>query len=63
MDDEETVRSLLEQVLTSKGDQVRLVEDGPKALASVAQGTPDVIVLDLYMRRIMGLGVTGAASS
>lgn len=55
VDDEELVRSLLQQYLTMKGYRVRLAQDGPSALQQVHQESPQMIILDMYMPGMNGL--------
>jgi len=49
VDDDETVLMLAEGVLTVEGFQVQTFSDPAHALAAVAAGQPDVIVLDVMM--------------
>jgi len=57
VDDEEMVRTLLKQYLTLKGYQVRLAKDGREALASLAQASPRMVILDMYMPGMNGVEV------
>ena len=57
IDDEEGVRSLLDTILSRKGYQVILAENGRKGLERFHREHPDVIVLDLKMPEMDGLTV------
>lgn len=57
VDDDASIRRMLDRVLTAAGFSVRAVADGGAALASVERGAPDAIVLDLAMPGIDGLAV------
>lgn len=48
-DDDEALRSMVTDVLTSAGFAVRAVENGTRALAEVRQRAPDLAVLDYRM--------------
>lgn len=52
VDDHPAVREALRVVLESAGHQVRTAEDGPEALAAVADARPDLVLLDL---RLLGM--------
>ena len=57
VDDERSIRDLLELGLTREGYDVRAVADGPQAIALVNEWDPDVIVLDVMMPKIDGLAL------
>jgi CheY-like chemotaxis protein len=57
VDDEENVRIAVNAVLTSKGHNVTHAEDGIKALESVKNNPPDVIVCDIEMPKLEGFDV------
>jgi DNA-binding response OmpR family regulator len=57
IDDEESIRSLLDTILRRKGYNVILAEDGRKGIELFRQEQPDVIVLDLKMPEMDGLAV------
>lgn len=57
VDDEEMVRTLLKQYLTLKGYQVCLAKDGREALASLAEASPRMVILDMYMPGMNGVEV------
>jgi two-component system, OmpR family, response regulator MprA len=55
-DDDPAVRSALERVLRFNGCEVDLAEDGIGALDAVDAARPDVLVLDVRMPNLDGLG-------
>src|SRR3954462_5541508 len=57
VDDEPAVRAALERALRIERYDVRLAGDGAEALALLADGSPDAIVLDVSMPEIDGLEV------
>lgn len=57
IDDEETMRRSLADILRLEGYQVQTAEDGDKAIALLAQETYDLILLDLKMPGTDGLEV------
>ena len=57
IDDEPAVRLLLQKNLEFAGFDVATAEDGATGLASVREGRPDVVVLDLMMPRLDGFEV------
>ncbi len=56
-DDDPTIRIILRKVLEGQGYSVEEAEDGPKALAAVASSAPDMLLVDLNMPGLDGLGV------
>jgi CheY-like chemotaxis protein len=60
VDDDPRVRALLVLSLLTNGYTVREAADGFDALLELAQGTPDVMVMDLSMPRIDGFAVLEA---
>ena len=54
VEDEASVRSLVSQILTSLGHEVRSAEDGFSALKEIQQSTPDIILSDLNMPGMSG---------
>lgn len=57
VDDEESISTLVRQVLKMAGHEVALAEDGFTALESVAAREPDLILLDRSMPNMDGLDV------
>jgi two-component system response regulator ResD len=55
VDDEPTVREVVQQYLEREGYRVQAAEDGPTALAAFSAGIPDLIVLDLMLPGVDGL--------
>jgi DNA-binding response OmpR family regulator len=60
VDDEETIRFSLEELLARDGYQVVAVESGERALAAMASQQFDVALLDLRLKGISGLEVLAA---
>jgi two-component system response regulator AtoC len=57
VDDEELIRWSLEQHLSRLGHRVRTASDGVAAIERITESMPDVVVLDLRMPRLDGMGV------
>jgi two-component system nitrogen regulation response regulator NtrX len=49
IDDEADIRSLLEEILTEEGYDVRVAADAKEARASRRQSRPDLVLLDIWM--------------
>lgn len=60
IDDSETVRGLLKEMVTHLGYQVELASDGASGLEAVSRFEPDVVVSDLHMPRLGGKEVVRA---
>src|ERR1700754_2263411 len=58
VDDDATIRRMLERPLAAEGYAVAAVADGGTALAHAQRSVPDVIVLDAAMPGMDGLSVT-----
>src|SRR4051812_8061205 len=58
VDDDASIRRMLERTLKAEGYAVTAVADGGAALAGVERQMPDVIVLDVAMPGLDGLAVT-----
>ncbi|HMJ34456.1 MAG TPA: response regulator transcription factor [Baekduia sp.] len=58
VDDDASIRRMLERTLVAEGYAVTAVADGGAALAGVERSLPDVIVLDVAMPGLDGLAVT-----
>lgn len=57
VDDEESVRRLVSETLSSTGHTLREAADGEEALAAIRVKVPDAVVLDLLMPGLDGFGV------
>jgi two-component system, OmpR family, response regulator MprA len=57
VDDDRGLRDVLRRALTLSGYEVRLAETGSDALAEIASGVPDAVVLDIGLPDIDGLDV------
>ena len=55
VDDERSIREMLEIGLQSRGFEVRSVVDGPAAIPVIKEWKPEVIVLDVMLPKIDGL--------
>ena len=60
VDDEATIRESLADALSDAGLEVELAADGRAALASIAHSVPDVILADIRMPELDGLGLLRA---
>jgi two-component system response regulator MprA len=60
VDDDRAVRESLRRSLEFNGYQVSLASDGAEALASIAGGPPDALVIDVMMPRLDGIETTRA---
>lgn len=56
VDDNAEVRTMLEDALTALGYQARTVSDGAAAVRAVIDESPDVVLLDVYMPGLSGVG-------
>jgi CheY-like chemotaxis protein len=57
VDDDQVVRTVVADHLRQRGYEVDEAEDGVEALDSIRQTAPDVVVTDLGMPRLDGLGL------
>ena len=57
VDDEETVRGFFRRLLTAEGYAVMEAGDGPSGLAAIAEGKPDVVLLDVQLPGMTGFDV------
>ena len=57
VEDEEITRLAIGEILTTEGHIVIQVEDGIRALESVGNNIPDLIVCDIEMPRLKGFDV------
>jgi len=63
VDDDESVRLLLSDILREAGYEVHAVEDGQAALQALDERPVDVVLLDLHLPRVSGLNVLAALPS
>ena len=54
-DDDRPLQQILSHILTKTGFSVLLADDGEKGLASIAEHSPSLIILDMEMPRKDGL--------
>ncbi|CAB4794853.1 MAG: response regulator [Actinobacteria bacterium] len=59
-DDDRAIRDALERAIGLEGYEVELVNDGEAALEAVARSAPDLLILDVMMPSLDGLGVCRA---
>ena len=59
VDDEETVRNLLQRTLAEAGYSVTTAANGEETLSAVSQGEVEVVLLDLKMPGMSGIEVLG----
>ncbi len=57
VDDDRALRDTLSRALRLAGYEIRLAENGASALADVASGVPDAVILDIGLPDIDGLDV------
>ncbi len=57
VDDDETIRSIVSEYLRRRGSEVEEAADGVEALDAIRRTPPDVVVTDLGMPRLDGLGL------
>jgi two-component system nitrogen regulation response regulator NtrX len=55
VDDEKNIRSSLEAILKDEGYRVRGAATGEELLKQAAQGTPDLVILDVWLPGMDGL--------
>src|SRR5512132_1677131 len=58
VDDDASIRRMLERTLAAEGYDVAAVADGGAAMAAAERSVPDAIVLDVAMPGLDGLSVT-----
>jgi two-component system alkaline phosphatase synthesis response regulator PhoP len=59
VDDDKSIVSLLEHVLSRKGYSVVVAHDGKEGLAIARSEKPDLIILDIMMPEVDGITATG----
>src|ERR671919_2213552 len=57
VDDDRRLRDMLRRALESEGFEIDSAEDGGRALAAISQRAFDLVVLDVLMPGVDGLGV------
>lgn len=57
VDDEPALRQLLQDFLRRQGFRVRIAANGQEALTAIEQVLPRLVLLDLYMPGLDGVGV------
>ena len=57
VDDDHSLRRMLERTLVAEGFAVQAVPDGGAALAAIERATPDLVVLDVAMPGMDGIAV------
>lgn len=57
VDDEQDIREFLKDLLEDQGYEIALAEDGHKAMDSIKNRIPDLILLDLLMPEETGTGL------
>jgi signal transduction histidine kinase/CheY-like chemotaxis protein/ligand-binding sensor domain-containing protein len=57
VDDDENIRSLLQQELGEAGYEIRLAGNGREAIAAVRRERPDLVILDVMMPEMNGFDV------
>jgi len=60
VDDSKLQQQIVQRLLLKAGHEVVLAADGEEGLRSVRQNSPDVILLDMMLPRLDGLGVLEA---
>lgn len=57
IDDDELIRDLYEEILKGEGFEVIIAKDGEDGLAHLKEGGFDVVLLDVMMPKLDGIGV------
>jgi CheY-like chemotaxis protein len=60
VDDEESIRLLYSEELTSEGYEVALAEDGHQLIQRIEREKPDVVILDIKLAEYDGLDLLQA---
>ena len=55
IDDDADVRSLIKRLLERAGYDVLVAEDGIEGMEVFINGSPDIVITDLYMPRLQGI--------
>lgn len=59
VDDEADIRGLIEEILLEEGYRVTTAADGGEARASMTAGSPDLVLLDIWMPDVDGITLLG----
>lgn len=57
VDDEPDIRELISEILSDEGYQVKTAGNGQEALDSLAENTPDLVLLDIWMPQLDGISL------
>lgn len=57
IDDDQDILDVYQEFLTAEGFQVDIARDGEEGLAKIHQGGYDLILLDIMMPKVDGIGV------
>ena len=57
VEDEDTIRTMMRTFLTRRGFAVETAVDGQEGIEQLTDSSYDVLILDLMMPRVSGLGV------
>ena len=63
VDDDPSIRNLLEQQLTERGYRVRLATNGMEAMTELRRAAPDLVLLDVMMPGLSGFDVAAMLRS
>jgi DNA-binding response OmpR family regulator len=59
VEDDAAIRDMYQLALKTAGFEVTVVGDGEEAVAEVRRSVPNVVVLDVHMPKLDGIGVLG----
>ncbi|MBI3443442.1 response regulator [Candidatus Woesebacteria bacterium] len=62
VDDDSTVRELYEEVLKDEGFEVETAADGEEGLTKITEGGYNLILLDIMMPKLDGIGILTSLS-
>ncbi|NQU61642.1 MAG: response regulator [Rhodospirillales bacterium] len=55
IEDDSDVRALIQSLLEREGFDVMVAEDGVEGMKAFIEGSPDMVITDLYMPRMKGI--------
>lgn len=55
IEDDRDVLALIQSLLEREGFEVMIAEDGVEGMEAFVQGSPDMVITDLYMPRMKGI--------